>query len=182
VNGSAWRLTANQTYSGTTTVATATLVLNGSIASGLGLTVGTGGVLTGTGTVNEAVNILTNGTIAAGDGAIGTLIINGNLTNSGTVYMKLHKSDGTNDQLALGANSLNYGGRLTVTNLAGTLALNDSFVLFVAGSYSGMFSSTNLPALGTGLAWDVSGLTNTGTIKIVATAPATPPIITGVAL
>ncbi len=89
VNGSAWRLTANQTYSGTTMVASATMILDGSIASGLGTTVSAGGILTGTGTNNETINVMTNGTIGAGDGGIGTLTINGNLTNAGTISMKI---------------------------------------------------------------------------------------------
>jgi hypothetical protein len=71
---------------------------------------------------------------------------------------------------------------LSVTNLAGTLALNDTFVLFVAGSYAGPLVTSNLPPLASGLAWDISGLTNNGSIKVVAVAPATPPVINRVSL
>jgi hypothetical protein len=178
VNGSAWRLTANHTYSGTTTVANATLVLNGSIATGLGLTVGTGGVLAGTGTVNEVVNVLTNGTITAGDGAIGTLSLNGDLTNVGTVFMKLSKQDRVNDVLELGGNTIVYGGILSVTNLAGNLAISDQFKLFNAGSYQGAFSSITPATPGSGLAWDLTSLGSDGTLKVIAGAAA-PPHITG---
>ena len=180
VSGSAWRLTAAQTYSGTTLVANATLILNGSIASGLGTTVSSGGVLAGTGTINENVNVLTNGTIAAGDGAIGKLTINGNLTNAGTVFMKLNKAAATNDQIVLGGNTLVYGGGvLVVSNLAGTLAANDSFPLFPAGTYVGLFSSISPATPGAGLTWDLTGLTNTGTLKVAAgVTPSTPKITT----
>jgi hypothetical protein len=175
VNGSAWRLTANQTYSGTTMVANATLVLDGSIAAGLGLTLGAGGVLAGTGTVEEAVTVLASGTVTAGDGAIGTLTISGNLTNSGTLSMKLNKQAGTNDQI-IGINTLVYGGTLAVTNLAGTLAAGDSFPLFSATSYQGAFSSISPATPGPGLVWDLTGLTNNGTLNIVAGAPNPPHI------
>ena len=178
LNGSAWRLTANQTYSGTTMVANATLVLDGSIASGLGCTVGSGGLLAGTGTVNEAVTVLANGTITAGDGAIGTLTVSGNLTNSGAMYMKLNKQAGTNDQI-VGVSTLVYGGTLSVTNLAGTLAASDSFKLFTATAYQGAFSSISPATPGSGLAWDLTGLTN-GTLKVVVGASA-PPQIGGIA-
>ena len=176
VNGSAWRLTANQIYSGTTMVANATLVLDGSIAAGLGLTVGSGGLLAGTGTINEAVTVLTGGTIGAGDGAIGTLTINGNLTNSGTAFMKLNKQAGTQDLLDAGGNTVVYGGVLAVTNLAGNLAIGDSFKLFNAGSYQGAFTAVTPTTPGSGLAWDLTGLGSNGTLNVVAGAAAQPHI------
>jgi hypothetical protein len=178
VNGSAWRVTAAQTYSGTTLVANASLILNGSIAAGLGATVSAGGALAGTGTINENVNVLTNGTIGAGDGATGTLTINGNLTNAGTVFMKLNKAAATNDQLALGGNILNFGGGvLVVSNLAGTLAVNDSFPLFTAGTYVGSFSSISPATPGAGLVWNLTNLYTTGTLGVAAGAtPSTPKI------
>jgi hypothetical protein len=179
VNGSAWRLTANQTYSGTTMVANATLVLDGTIAAGLGLTVGASGVLAGTGTVNEAVTVLANGTITAGDGAIGTLAVNGNLTNSGAMFMKLNIQAGTNDQI-VGVSALVYGGTLVVTNLAGTLASGNSFPLFAATSYQGAFTSISPATPGSGLVWDLTGLTNNGTLKIAAGA-SNPPHVGGIA-
>ncbi|HVM46591.1 MAG TPA: hypothetical protein VMU04_01120 [Candidatus Acidoferrum sp.] len=177
VNGSAWRLTANQTYSGTTMVANATLLLDGSIAAGLGCTVGSGGFLAGTGTVSEAVTVLANGTIGAGDGGIGTLTIGGNLTNSGTVFMKLNKQAGTQDLLDMGGNTVVYGGTLSVINLAGNLAVGDSFKLFNAGTYQGAFTSIS-PATppGSGLAWDLSTLASDGTLRIKAGAVSQPHI------
>jgi len=179
VNGSAWRLTAAQTYSGTTMVANATLLMDGSIASGLGLTVGAGGVLAGTGTVNENVNVLTNGTIAAGDGALGTLTINGNLTNSGSIFMKLNAAGATNDQLVLGANTLAYGGGiLVVSNTAGTLAAGDSFTLFSAGSYTGAFGSVSPATPGPGLAWNLAGLTNGVLSVVTGVTPSAPKLTT----
>ena len=177
VNGSAWRITSPQIYTGATMVANASMIVNGSIAAGLGTTVSTGGVLAGTGTINESVNVLANGTIGAGDGAIGTLTINGNLTNAGTVFMKLNKGAATNDVLALGTNTIVYGGVLAVSNLAGSLAVNDSFQLFNAGTYSGTFASISPATPGAGLAWDLSSLPTNGKLKVtVGVTPSNPKI------
>jgi hypothetical protein len=71
-----------------------------------------------------------------------------------------------------------YAGTLNVVNLGGTLAANQTYKLFDAASYAGTFSATNLPALGTGLAWDVSGLNSNGTIKLIATVNLNPTNIT----
>jgi hypothetical protein len=56
-----------------------------------------------------------------------------------------------------------------ITNLAGTLAVGDTFTLFVATpfSYGGAFATLNLPPLSGGLIWDTSGLTVDGSIKVV---------------
>jgi hypothetical protein len=180
VNGSAWRITSPQTYTGATTVTNASMIVNGSIAAGLGTTVSTGGVLAGTGTINESVNVLTDGTVGAGDGAIGTLTINGNLTNAGTVFMKLNKGAATNDVLALGTNTLAYGGVLAVSNIAGTLAVNDSFQLFNAGTYSGTFASISPATPGAGLAWDLSSLPTNGKLKVTAGVTPSNPKITSI--
>jgi hypothetical protein len=125
------------------------------------------------------VNVLTNGTIAAGDGAIGTLTLNGNLTNSGSIFMKLNAAGATNDQLVLGANTLAYGGGiLVVSNTAGTLAAGDTFTLFSAGSYVGAFSSVSPATPGPGLAWDLSGLTNGVLGVVTGVAPSAPKLTT----
>ncbi len=69
-----------------------------------------------------------------------------------------------------------------MTNLAGTLALNDTYPLFVAGTYTGSFTSSNLPPLSAGLAWDLSGLASSGSIKVVSGGASPQPHITGVGL
>src|SRR5262249_23513128 len=55
-----------------------------------------------------------------------------------------------------------------VVNLSGSLVLNDTFKLFNATTYGGAFTNFNLPALDPGLAWDTSGLTSNGSIKVVS--------------
>jgi hypothetical protein len=174
INGSIWQLTAVHTYTGPT------LVTNGTGAGISGdVLVQKNGVLGGTGTINNNVQVLTNGTLSPGDFAIGTLTINGNLTNAGTLFMELNKTAGTNDRIA-GVNILGYGGILAVTNLAGSLTTNDSFKLFSATNYVGSFSSVSPATPGSGLAWDLSALPTTGTLKITTGSAPSPTQITNI--
>jgi hypothetical protein len=173
VQGSIWKLTAAETYSDTTTITNGALLVGGTIGPAADVTVQNGGVLGGNGTINANVNILANGTVSPG-ASIGVLAVNGNLTNNGTLYMELNKQAGTNDQV-VGLNTLVYGGTLAVTNLAGSLAVNDSFKLFTAASYLGSFTSVSPATPGSGLAWDLTGLTN-GVLKVIAGASAPPRI------
>jgi hypothetical protein len=94
--------------------------------------------------------------------------------------MKLDKGNGTNDVLVVGG-TLTYGGVLSLTNLSGALAANDSFKLFNAGAYSGAFSSVNPETPGVNLAWDTNSL-GSGILKIVSTGtgPTTNASITSV--
>jgi autotransporter-associated beta strand protein len=176
VNGSIWKLTASQLYSGATTVSNGTLLVQGSLGPGADVTVGNNGVLGGNGTINNNVTVLTGGALSPG-ASIGSLTINGNLTNSGSILMELNKAAGTNDQI-VGVTTLVYGGTLVVTNLAGTLAPGDSFPLFSATTYQGSFSSISPATPGSGLAWDLTGLTN-GTLKVIVGA-STPPHISDI--
>jgi autotransporter-associated beta strand protein len=168
---------ADNLYTGLTEVNRGTLLVNGSLAAASSVTVGgssQNGTLGGNGVIKGPVSVLINGTLSPG-GSIGILTISNSLTfaSGSACFMELNKSTPTND-LARGITTVIYAGTLTVTNLAGTLALNDTFKLFDATSYSGSFSATNLPALDPGLAWDVTGLTNNGTIKIVAAVVSSP--------
>ncbi len=55
-----------------------------------------------------------------------------------------------------------------MSNLGASLTAGDSFKLFSAASYQGGFARMNLPALGSGLAWNTNGLTN-GALSVVTT-------------
>ncbi|HXJ76872.1 MAG TPA: hypothetical protein VNM37_28700, partial [Candidatus Dormibacteraeota bacterium] len=92
-----------------------------------------------------------------------------------TCFMELNKATPTND-LVRGITTLTYAGTLVVTNLAGTLAANNTFKIFDAVTYTGSFNTTNLPPLGGGLVWDTAGLTNNGTIKVLSTGSSQPQI------
>jgi len=154
--------TAASTYTGGTVVSNGTLVINGSLAAASAVTVTANGTLSGIGTVGGPVTV--NGTITPGNpGTNGLLTCSANVTINGAALMKLNNL--TNDALVAGG-TLTYGGTLNVPLLAGTPALNNSFKLFTAGSYSGNFTVTNLPALGSGLAWNWNPAN--GTLSVVS--------------
>jgi autotransporter-associated beta strand protein len=183
-------LTGTNTYTGSTLVNNGILQLSGSgsisnstivtVAANAALdasgradgtfVLNSGQTLNGFGTVTGIVVEATGATLAPGSAAIlGTLTVSSNATFNGATLMKINRNTATNDELVLGG-TLTEGGTLTVTNLDGTLAANDTFKLFTAAvGISNTFTATNLPALGSGLGWDCSALPTTGTIKVVAT-------------
>jgi autotransporter-associated beta strand protein len=191
-------LTAGNPFSGPVTVNGGTLALSGAaslpnvktfiLAGGgtldlsalnsptLNLAAGCG--LNGSGTVNGSVVVGAGATLAPGTAAaVGNMAINGSLTLAagGSCLLKLSKSvAATNDSLT-GITNLTLGGTLTVTNLAGTLAGGDTFVLFSAASYAGAFASVVLPPLSAGLSWDASSL-SAGVLRVAGTVVAQPRI------
>ncbi|MGO8927913.1 MAG: beta strand repeat-containing protein [Limisphaerales bacterium] len=168
-------LTDTNTYSGATTVGDGTLEVYGSLAPASTVNVA-GGTLGGTGTIGGPVTINSGGTLAVDGASIGTLTITNSLTlNAGSATMlKLDKAATANDSVA-GITTLTYGGTLTVTNLAGTLAAGDTFQLFNASTYSGDFGAKNLPSLSAGLAWNWTP--SNGTLAVVTAAA--PPMLSG---
>ncbi len=166
-------LTAANSYTGTTTVSGGTLMVANTAGSGTGtgaVTVNSSGTLGGTGSISGAVTVNSGGTLAPGSNDIGMLTINSTLALHGTAAMGISHSTGGCDRVT-GATTLTYGGTLTVTNLAGTLANGDAFTLFTATTYSGSFSTINLPSLAAGLHWDTSALAASGQIKVVNDPP-----------
>lgn len=161
-------LSAANTYTGATAVNAGTLRVDGSIANSP-VTVASGATLGGNGTVNGAVTV--NGTMSPG-ASIGTLTLGASPTLNGTLLMEINttNSPATNDMLVVVGNSLTFGGTLTVTNTGNSLAGGESFTLFTAGGFGGVFSSTNLSSLGSGLNWWLGELLSNGKI-IVNRAP-----------
>lgn len=162
-----WKLSGTNTYSGSTTVNGGTLLLNGTIGSGT-VTVATNGTLAGVGTIGGAVTVANGGKLAPGDNVIGILNLSSNLTlNSGsTTLIKINKSSATNDVIITGGTN-NYGGTLTVVNLGGTPALGDTYQLFNAAAHTGLFATTNLPALSGNLKWTWNSAS--GSLTVAAT-------------
>jgi hypothetical protein len=105
--------------------------------------------------------------LSPGAAGLGTLTINNGLTlqNGSTNIFLLNKALGTNG-LVQGMSSVTYGGTLVVSNVSGTLAVNDAFKLFDATSYSGAFSTISPSTPGVGLAWS-NTLATDGTLRIV---------------
>jgi len=158
-------------YSGNTTVSSGKLAVNNTTGSGTGsgsVTVQNAATLSGTGIISGATTINSGGVLAPGSGASGTLTLGASPTLNGTLAFGINKSGSTTQgQLALGGNSLTYGGALTVTLNSGTLAAADSFPLITtSGSLSGWFSGVTLPALASGLSWDTNHLATGGVLDV----------------
>jgi autotransporter-associated beta strand protein len=160
-------LTAASTYTGNTLVGAGTLTVNGSLAA-TAVNVATNATLSGSGSLGGSITISNGATLAPGAvGVLGNLTVAGSVTLQGTAAMDLNLSTLTNDVLK--AASITFGGTLTVTNLAGTPAGTNTFLLFNAGSYNGNFTATNLPVLASGLAWNWNPAN--GTLSLVSTGP-----------
>ncbi len=110
------------------------------------------------------------GSLTAGPGStvspgqsLGVLTVTNAVLLQGTTVVEIDKTAGTNDLLG-GAASITYGGTLVVSNLSAALTNGDSFKLFDADAYSGAFTNIMPKRPGPGLAWDTSGLTDSGTL------------------
>jgi autotransporter-associated beta strand protein len=144
-------LSAANTYSGFTSVSNGVLSLTGNLNSLGGVTVA-GGLLVGNGSITGPVTVNPGGAIETGTtNAIGTLMLANTLTLSGNTIAKINAASSASD-LFSGPTSVTYGGALTVTNVAGTLALGNSFTLFNPGASAGNFSSI-IGSPGAGLAY-----------------------------
>jgi len=163
-------LSGNSSYISSST---ATLLVNGKLHGGA-LSVANLTTLGGSGIILDPVAV--DGTLAPGNSGIGTLTVSNSVTfaSDGAAVMEINRASAPNaDQLS--ANTIVYGGTLTVNNLGGALQAGDTFHLF-NGAISGTFAATNLPALSsTNMSWDTS-LLNSGTIKVVGNTAPTPTI------
>jgi autotransporter-associated beta strand protein len=167
-------LNAANTYSGTTEVRTGTLAVNGSLATASVVTVKTNATLGGTGLIRGPVTVQAGATLSPGIWELGlgrTEIISNTVSLAGTTVLGLNKAAGTNDQVR-GITTLTYGGTLLVTNVAGTLAVGDSFKLFDAANYVGSFAAISPASPGIGIGWLWSPTNGTlSVVQAVATNP-----------
>jgi autotransporter-associated beta strand protein len=153
---------------GLTKIGNGTLFLNG-VNTYTGTTTVNGGTLAGSGSIAGPVTVASGGTLAVGGSltALATNTVSGVLTLAagGTNFMKVNAASGGKDLLT-GMSQANYGGTLVVSNLAGNLALGNSFKLYNAASYNGAFGAIVPATPGAGLAWNTSQLTVNGTLSI----------------
>ncbi len=166
------RLSGVNTFLRPTAINAGTLLVNGSLAGAL---TNFGGVLGGSGNIKGATEISAGGTLAPGNNNIGTLAISNTLVLAGNTVIEISKSGTLSNDLVFVTGKVAYGGRLTVTNINGTsLAVGDSFRLFLAGTYADSFQSMVLPTLATNLFWDVSRLGVDGSIAVANAQPVQP--------
>jgi fibronectin-binding autotransporter adhesin len=172
-------LYGTNTYTGSTTVATGVLLVNGPTPN-TSVTVLTNATLRGTSSMGGSVTVQSGGTLAAGIAAGGTLSItlptilsaltlNGPVSVSGTVLLRINRTNSpSSDGLIASTVTINPGATLTVNNIGSTnLVAGDTFTLF-STAVSG-FSVTNLPALpNSNLAW-TNKLAVDGTIAVYST-------------
>lgn len=173
-----WTLSGTNSYTGATIISGGTLLINGNAAPASGaITVAAAGTLGGSGTIGGATTV--NGKLSPGNNVIGTLTFSNNVTLAAgsTTLMEINRNTSAFD-VANVSGTLNCGGTLLVTNLAGTLAYGDSFKIFNATTIAGSFTSLNLPSLATNLAWNTSALYTSGTISIGVVGPPAAPVLT----
>ena len=131
-------LTGTSTYLGQTVVDQGALKVSGSIATSSGVSVNTGGVLSGSGVV--AATTVNGGEISPGD-LIGTLTVAGAMTfNPGSIFNVDISSTGA-DLLDVQGSAI-LGGVLNAVGLGSGFSRNDSYTLLTAddglsGSFGG---------------------------------------------
>ncbi len=168
-------LAATNSYTGATTVATGTLLVNGANGNSA-ITVSANATLGGNGTIGGTVNVSAGGNLAPGisakgalTNAIGTLTASSAASMSGSVAMKINRDASPNsDKFVAPGITVNSGATLTVANIGSTnLAAGDAFLLF-STPISGAFSTVTLPALpNPGLYW-TNNLAVNGSLAVVA--------------
>jgi len=139
-------LTANNTYTGNTTVNAGLLAVNGSIASSALTTVNAGATLGGNGTVgNTTIN---GGTLSPGN-SIGTLTVQGNLVLAAAASYLVEVSPASADRTNVTGTATLGGATVNASFAAGTYVNKKYTILNAAGGLGGStFSSlvnTNLP-------------------------------------
>ncbi|HTB85754.1 MAG TPA: autotransporter-associated beta strand repeat-containing protein [Candidatus Sulfotelmatobacter sp.] len=153
-----------------------TLLVNGNLNGGP-VSVDNTTTLGGSGTIQGTVTM--DGTLAPGTATTtATLTVNNTVTlnSDATTTLSLNRTNVQNASKLAGT-SISLGGLLNVTNVGPALLSGDTFHLF-SGSLSGVFATTNLPALSTtNLSWDVSQLNSSGIIKVAGGITATNPVI-----
>ena len=134
-----WVLSADNPYTGTTTVSVGTLVVNGTHNTGGAYTVSTAGILSGTGTISAPVAV--TGIIAPGPG-IGILSTGPlSLNNQSTLAIDINTSTATADRIIVTGDVTRPGANVN-------LALND------LGSNAALPNGTKLTLVDYSGAWD----------------------------
>lgn len=152
-------------YTGPTQINAGVLAINGATGSGA-ITVANGGTLAGSGTLGGITTVQSGGMVAPGDG-IGTLTAQQQVTlqTGSTLRIELNPATDTADQLVVNG-TLQLGGTLHVSKLAGDVPFGKTYTLFQATALAGSFSSVILPSLPAGMYWDSSQI-QSGVLRVL---------------
>jgi autotransporter-associated beta strand protein len=132
---------SGNTYTGSTTVSNGTLLVNGQITASP-VTVTSGGILSGIGTLGGAVTEGAGSVLAPGAGGIGTLTINNNLTLNGAATNRFVVTTlgGASNHVAVASGTLTANSSIIAINTAGDPALGaGTNVLITYSSITGSF-------------------------------------------
>ena len=169
-----WRLTGQNTYSGTTQVQKGQLIVNGTHSGAGAVTVYSGAMLAGSGSIAGAVTLNNGALLQAGD----TLV-----TGTGLTFGKILKLNGNNTVNVLadrtkcntitlkGATTIGTGVVLQVNG--GTIAEapydKTEYEVFKlsGGTISGTFAEIQPATPGEGQTWDTSDLYTMGVLRVV---------------
>ncbi len=166
-------LAATNTYTGTTTVSTGTLLVNGATGTN-SVTVASGAALGGSGAVNGAATLQSGGSIQNGTGNLSLATLNLGSSGSATSY----------SQFTLAA-----GGKISVTNLnvSGTNIVNLLDATLAAGTntlftFSGTIGGGGAFKLGTVPSNVTARLQTNGLSVQLVTTPLVTPVFAGFAI
>ncbi len=135
-------LTGNDTYTGPTTIAQGTLLVDGAIGNSA-VTIDGGTLLGGTGSIGSFV-ALSGATVAPGSATpFATLTAVNDVTfNTGSLYQVQIDATGRNDRINAGGTATINGGTVNVIADAGTYAAGTRYtILTAAGGRTGQFST-----------------------------------------
>ena len=140
MQGSHWTLSNAGTFTGGTTIDAGTLSIDGALTTST-LSVMTGGVLGGDGTVSGAVTVASGGKIAPGD-SIGTLTVASADYQTGSTFEVEVDPSSADELVVTGTGTIDPAAQVSVLAAPGTYTDGQRFLILDAVTRNGVFAST----------------------------------------